>query len=484
MKDYTFNRQIKEKKLHEKNVKLNMYGGMWGGFIPLLVLVVLLIWISLKGMGGTMQFWATGWIAIAVGLFLSRNKLAYCGAIIRGLSDKNGIVIITAWLFAGVFGKLMVAGGLVQGLLWFGLKTGTQGALFTVVSFIAAMVFSIGTGTGTGTVISMVPVLYPAGVFLGANPAMLAAAMLAGAAFGDNLAPISDTTIVSAYTQEATMRDVVKSRFPLAISAAMIAIIILLITGGGGQPKTLPELQAQMNPTGLLMLIGFAIVVIFALSGRHIIETLIYGNLSAVVLGVINGQIELSDVFHIPYKRGDSTGIIQDGISGVVGAIIIALLILAVARIFDESGGMEKILILAKKTFAKTVVQAELSIIFITIFFSLLISSNAPAELVVGPNLVKPLGKKFNLAPARRANLMDCSVCSLFYTIPWAIVVVVWYGTVEATAKAFNIEAPSIGAAMLNPYSWALLAVIVFSAITGWNRKYDNYEDEVSGDTY
>lgn len=27
-------------------------------------------------------------------------------------------------------------------------------------------------------------------------------------------------------------------------------------------------------------------------------------------------------------------------------------------------------------------------------------------------------------------------------------------------------------AALYNPYSWALLAVLLFSAFTGWNRKY------------
>ena len=32
--------------------------------------------------------------------------------------------------------------------------------------------------------------------------------------------------------------------------------------------------------------------------------------------------------------------------------------------------------------------------------------------------------------------------------------------------------APPISAALYNPYSWALLAVLLFSAFTGWNRKY------------
>jgi Na+/H+ antiporter NhaC len=193
----------------QKQYKLEMHGGIWGGLVPMVVLVSILVWLSVEGAGGTRPFWAAGWLAIVAGLFLAKNKTHYCGSIMRGLRDKSGIVIVTAWLFAGVFGKLMVAGGLVDGLLWLGLESGAQGAAFTLIAFAAAMLFSLGTGTSVGTVLSLVPVLYPAGVFLGANPAMLAVGILSGAAFGDNLAPVSDTTIVSAYTQEATMKDVV-----------------------------------------------------------------------------------------------------------------------------------------------------------------------------------------------------------------------------------------------------------------------------------
>jgi Na+/H+ antiporter NhaC len=232
-----------------------------------------------------------------------------------------------------------------------------------------------------------------------------------------------------------------------------------------------------MNPAGLLMLISFAVVVISALSGRHIIESLIYGNVSAVIFGLINRQLALSDVFHIPAQRGESTGIIQDGISELTGAIIFALLILAVTQVLIESGVMKRILKLVEVFLLKTVRQAELSIIFITILASIPISSNAPAELLVGPSLVKPIGKKFKLAPARRANLMDCAVCTIFYILPWHIAVAVWYDAVVSAARVFDIKAPSIGAAALNPYSWSLLAVILFSAVTGWNRRFATEEE-------
>ena len=283
---------------------LRMYGGMLGGLVPLTILVIGLVWLSVAGRGGTKPFWACAWLALAVGLFFARDKAEYCKAAMRGIGDKTGIVIVTAWLFAGVFGKLMAAGGLVNGLLWLGMTTGAQGAIFTLPVFLAAMLFALGTGTSTGTCIALTPVLYPAGYFLGADPAMLGLAILSGAAFGDNLAPVSDTTIVSAYTQGASMREVVRSRFPLAMSAAVISGIVFLMFGGGGEVRVLPEIKATLNPSGVFMLLALVVVVVAALRGRHIIEALIYGNVTAAVVGICAGTLKPGDIFGIPAKAG------------------------------------------------------------------------------------------------------------------------------------------------------------------------------------
>ncbi|MDR1776336.1 MAG: sodium:proton antiporter [Desulfovibrio sp.] len=451
--------------------ELQMRGGILGGLVPLLILVCGLVWLSVTERGGTKPFWACAWVAIAVGIFFAKNPKEYCRALMRGIGDKTGIVIVTAWLFAGVFGELMKAGGLVNGLLWMGMTTGAQGAVFVVMVFLAAMLFSLGTGTSTGTCIALSPVLYPAGIFLGADPAFLALAILSGAAFGDNLAPVSDTTIVSAYTQGATMREVVRSRFPLSMSAAIIAGMVFAVCGGGGQVSTLPAIKAQLDPVGLVMLLSLAVVVVTSLAGRHIIEALIYGNISAALLGMLTGRIRPGTLFSIPEKRGISTGLIENGVNSVVGAIIFAILILAVTQILVESGIMRRILETAEQAVVKTIRQAEAFIVGITLLASIPISANAPAELLVGPSLVKPMGKKFRLAAARRANLMDCSVCTLFFTLPWHIAVAAWYGAVYAAAQQYNIAVPSISAALYNPYSWSLLAVLAFSIATGWNRK-------------
>ena len=406
-----------------------------------------------------------------MGLLFAKKPKDYCAAMMRGIGDETGIIIVAAWIFAGVFGKLMVAGGLVNGLLWMGMTTGTEGNIFVVLVFFAAMLFALGTGTSTGTCIALTPVLYPAGYFLGADPSMLGLAILSGAAFGDNLAPVSDTTIVSAYTQGATMKDVVRSRLPLSLTAATISVVIFLLFGSGGNVSSLPEIKANLNPSGLFMLLALVTVVTAALSGRHIIESLIYGNIVAAAVGVLNGNSSLSAIFSIPPDRNASTGLIEDGISSVVGAIIFAILILAITQIMVESGIMKSILRLAEKTMVRSLRQAESFIIGITVLASIPISANAPALLLVGPSLVNPMGKKFDLAPARRANLMDCAVCTIFFILPWHIAVAAWYTAIDKAAQEYGIAAPGISTALYNPYSWALLCVLLVSVATGWNRK-------------
>ena len=366
----------------------------------------------------------------------------------RGIGDRTGIVIVTAWLLAGC--SVLMAAGACPGALWMGMTTGAQGGVFVVLVFLAAMLFASARARAPALVLPRSPVLYPAGYF-GADPAMLGLAILSGAAFGDNLAPISDTTIVSAYTQGAEMRDVVRSRFPLAISAASISAVVFLCARRRRRSAPLPEMQVSLNPSGLFMLLALGIVVVSALKGRHIIESLIYGNVAAAFVGMLIGTIRPADIFSVPAAKGGSTGLIQAGIDNVVGAIIFAILILAVTQILLECGIMRRILDFAQSTLVATVRQAELFIVGVTILASIPISANAPAELLVGPSIVRPLGERFGLAAARRANLMDCAVCTIFFVLPWHIAVAAWYGALYSAAETYAIPAPPISAALYNP---------------------------------
>ena len=57
--------------------KLEMYGGLFGGLMPLLMLIVVLIWISVNEKGAVSACWTGGWLAIVAGLFLAKDKKYY-----------------------------------------------------------------------------------------------------------------------------------------------------------------------------------------------------------------------------------------------------------------------------------------------------------------------------------------------------------------------------------------------------------------------
>lgn len=97
----------------------------------------------------------------------------------------------------------------------------------------------------------------------------------AGGAFGDNLAPVSDTTICSALTQGADITGVVKSRLRYSAVAAAITILFILFFGGGGSVtgEALPHdlIAEYMNPKGLLMLIPAILTIYLAIKKGDVI---------------------------------------------------------------------------------------------------------------------------------------------------------------------------------------------------------------------
>ena len=457
---------------HIQQPKLEFYVGKIGGIIPLLLMISLMLLLTAYGMGGPKGAWAPGFLAILVGLILVKNKGEYCKSILDGIANKTGVVVITAWMFAAVLGALMKAGGLVDGILWLGLSTGIQGSAFLVVVFFSTAVFASGTGSSNGANLALAPILFPAAVMLGADPVWVALALLSGAVLGDNVAPISDVTIVGCATQGADLGQTVKQRATSAILAGAITLAVLIIFGGGAEvAQTANTINLDdLEPTNLFMLLSIAAVVGTALAGRHLIEALSYGIITAMIVGLVLGRFAISDLFSIPAVRGESSGIFESAIGGVTGAVMFVLLLLGIIRIFMDSGLMDSILRFIMKNLGESKIKSELIIFFATAASSLLVSANAPSQLLVGPTIVRPIGEKQGISAERRSNLMSAAVCSIFYMMPWCLAVMVWYSAIETAAINSNIAVPSAAISFMAPYPWALFLVTMFSIVTGWKR--------------
>ncbi len=472
--------------------RLDFFLGSFGSAIPMLVFIAWAITLSVlladygaPDEGGLILGVVAG---LVVGLFFCRSAWGdYCQAIFDGLSQPVGVIAVVCWIWAGMFAKILSAGGLVDGLVWLGGATGFSGAAFVVTTFLLAAVFATAVGTGYGTTIAFCELLFPAGVVLGADPVVLFAAILSGAAFGDNLAPVSDTTIVSAVTQETDVPGVVRSRFRYAAMAALPAAILFGLLGGGGQvdPAQAAALMDKMaNPAGLILLVPFGLVIYLAMSGRHIIVSITWGILVAALLILVSNIAPVADllggplaqpsaILYLDVEQRALTGALPAGIDGFVKMGILILFIVAAGHIMALGGALEGIKRAMMKIVKSSVRRAELVMFSTVASLNAFITVNTAAEIAAAP-FVRDMGKTFKLHPYRRANFLDAVSSAFGYIFPWSGGVLIGVTTLQSLGDKYAfLSAPS--PMEVWPYvfhGWLLAGVMVFAALTGFGRRF------------
>ena len=423
-------------------------------------------------------------VGLAAGMFLVKGPWSdYAQEIFNGMADPVGVVAIIAWFWAGMFAQVLQAGGLVDGLVWVGVQTGVAGGMFTGVTFLLSATFATAVGTGYGTTIAFCTLMYPAGILLGADPILLFAAVLSGAAFGDNLAPVSDTTIVSAVTQDTDVPGVVRSRVKYALAAAFPALVLFTLLGGGGasgdaeQARTV--IEANTDPSGLVLLLPFVVVIFLALRGNHLITSLTWGILGALALILIAGLAPAEAIFFIDADNDIVGGALVDGIVGYVDMAILILLIVAAGHIMRVGGAMQGVIEWLLKRAGKSVARGEVACWTIVFFLNVFITINTAAEIAAAP-FVRRIGEAFRLHPYRRANLLDATTSALGYIFPWAGAVLLGYDTLR------DLEADYAFIDAIEPtqvwpwvfHGWLLAGIMLLAALTGFGRTYEGPDGE------
>ncbi|GAB6137982.1 Na+/H+ antiporter NhaC family protein [Halanaerobaculum tunisiense] len=456
--------------------KLDFYGGKIFSFLPFIVFLIVAISISVMKAPDTKGMWVGAVLGIMIAFFFAKDKDKYSQTIIDGMASPTAIVPVAAWIFAGLFGHLLQSTQLVDGIIWAAYNIGLQGRLFVIVSFLASTLFATAAGTGFGTIIAGISVLYPAGVLLGAKPVVLAGAIVGGGAFGDNLAPLSDTTICSAASQNTDIGGVVRSRFKYSSLAGIITIIILALFGGGGSTAhEIPQnlLDQYMEPKGLLMIIPALLVIYLALKEWHLISAITIGSTLAIVEALALNLITFNQLFTI--QDGSVTGILVDGIGGMVAIAILAMLIMSTVRIMVTGGGIELLLEGAKKI-VNSVTAVEVSIGALITGVTAVMGINAPPILAVGSAYAKPLGEKYELHPYRRANILDGLACTLVYSLPWTPALLLVQSLVKEASAKFGAEhIPTLSTMEIFPwitYCWVMFIVMFVAIFSGWGREY------------
>lgn len=450
---------------------LDFHFGLVGAAAPILVFAAGAAWLGFSGAPDERGLWPVLLAALGVGLLLARSASAYSAAALRGMSRPIVMLMVAAWLLAGVFSVVLREAGLVHALVWAGSELGVSGGGFVLMSFLIAVLFSTATGTSLGTILICAPLLYPTAGVLEASPVVLIGAILAGATFGDNVSPVSDTTIASASSQGAPMGGVVRSRLRYALPAAVVAALVLTLVGGAeAAVAQAPEQGAMLegNPAALPMLLAPLAAFVMLWRGRGLVESLFSGVAAAVVLALALGLVAPGDLVYIDRAAFQARGLILDGMEGAVGIVVFTILLMGIVGAAQEAGILDR-LAQSSRSAAETARAAELRIFGVTSVAVLLTTHSVMAIVAVG-DLVRDSGRRAAIGRFRRANLLDMTVCTYPFLLPFFIPTIL-AASATASGESFGIARVSaLEAGLANTYSWALLAVMLVAIWTGLGR--------------
>lgn len=439
------------------------YFGKLGPWIPIILMVIGLIVGTKIGGGGILRFSLITFLAVIAGFFLAKDKKNFGNVAISGLTNSMLAIIIIAFLSAGVLGQLLRQSELIEALVHIAGSVNFDAGFLPLISFVICAIISTSCGTSSGSITAMAPVMLPLAVGMGCNPGLVCGAIISGAIFGDNLAPISDTTIGSALTQEAPVGDVVRTRLPYSLIAGGVSAVGFTVLGNvTTENGSMESVAIDADLKSLLLLILPVIMIFMIKKGFDLVATLLVCDAIGIILNVVLGTIDIATIL-------SNEGPIVAGLAGMINLVMYCILLFILLEILNCSGAFDALVEGLTKN-CKSARSAELVCMLGTAVGTAAAGGSSPAVLFFGP-MVRKVTKDFKIERTRGANILDGTACGISSILP--------YGTPVMLCLGFTTEIGAIPADFgyfdIVPYSFhgiLLLALFALSILTGIGRRY------------
>ncbi len=313
---------------------------------------------------------------------------------------------------------------------------------------------------------------------MGANPIALGGAILSAGVFGDNFAPISDSTIVACSTLGVDIPTAVKRRLPYSSVAGIISFVLFLIVGGGGEVNSsalasYDLLTSGISPLGLIMIIPAVLTIVLAFKGLSLIQAMTFGIFCSLILGGVSGLITVDTIFSI--KDGVVGGAIVDGIGGFAEIVLLIMMIGALSYIMQASGAVESILEKIKAKAIRTPKQADILNFFVILTVAIPLCNGIVAEIIAGP-LMKDICDEYDLSRYKAANYADAVNCGLSGLLPWGGSTLVFCSLTKVVNETYGFATIFSDPVKLMPYiiyPVLIIGIYLLTAVTGIGTKHE-----------
>lgn len=318
----------------------------------------------------------------------------------KGAGSSNLLLMVWIFMLAGAFAASAKEMGAAEEMVNLTLRF--LPAKFALSGlFLAACITSLCMGTSVGTIVALMPIAAGLADKTGMVLPLVAASVVGGAFFGDNLSFISDTTIVATQTQGCRLSDKFRFNVRMVIPAAIIGTILYVFLGSGA---------SEIRPEGVIewwKIIPYLAVLVSAACGINVLIVLTLGNLLTCVMGILDGSYDFMEWINSTLT----------GVMGMSELILISMLAGGIFALISHNGGLDYVIERITRR-VKSRTGAEWSICALVAFANICTANNTIAILSVG-DIAKRVSEQFGIDPRRSASLLDTTSCCVQGLLPY-----------------------------------------------------------------
>ena len=326
--------------------------------------------------------------------------------------DFYKVPVSAAFLLAGVYGVAVARGPIPERLAAFsriGAVDATVSLMLSAVPprwllaglFVTACFISMAMGTSVGTIVALVPIGTGIAAQCGIPAPYMAAVVVGGSFFGDNLSFISDTTIASTRAAGCEMRDKFRANLRIVLPAFLAVTVIYFIRGGRVE-------EAPFTTTAAwYCALPYLLIIVLALCGLNVTLVLSAGIAAAALIGFLSGSLDWTGWL----------GAVGEGVAGMSDLIIVTLLAGGLLELIRSGGGLDLIInALSRGIRGKR--GAEAAIAGIVSLANLCTANNTVAIITTG-GIAHDISQRFGVSPKKTASLLDTFSCLVQGLIPY-----------------------------------------------------------------
>ena len=328
----------------------------------------------------------------------------------KGCGEESIITMCIIYLLAGAFSAVSKATGSIDAVVFFGSQY-FSAQYIPLGVFLMASFLSVSAGTSVGTIVALTPIVMGFAENTQTDINVVAASLLCGAMFGDNLSFISDTTIAATQSLGCQMKDKFRTNIMIAFPAAVIAAVIFIFLGGNSSSSVL-ENQASGSPS-IWLIFPYLLVIVLSVLGVNVFLVLIVGVLLSGIIGISTGILSWLDFANKIYE----------GFLGMNEIFLLALLTGGLAGIVENMGGITFLL-----NKVKQMIRGQKSAYFGMGFLVSLIDAaiaNNTIAIVLSGKVAKNITEKYNLSPKFSASVLDIFSCIVQGILPYGAQVLI-----------------------------------------------------------